>query len=171
MSCISYVFRMELPCFKCDTFEMWKCSFTKSCGILMNLVVSATGLGPYSHLCVRKFLAYLRQLGILVSLRTQGIVRTLILVFLPLAYAKTVFSTFCVGKMVFWGLAYVGRKRTLCEIRQREVRQSKMIGNMLVGETEVSWAGFCLKWHKFGMIKNINICLLSFNSPILRVSK
>ena len=40
-----------------------------------------------------------------------------------------------------------------------------------VGETGVSWAGFCLKWHKFGMIKNINICLLSFNSPILRLSK
>ena len=78
--------------------------------------------GPHSQLCVRKFLAYLRQLGNLVSLRTQGIVCTLILVFLRLAYAKTVFSTFCVGKIVFWGLACVGRKRTLCEIQQREVR-------------------------------------------------
>ena len=26
-----------------------------------------------------------------------------------------------------------------------------------VEETGVSWAGFCLNWHKFGMIKNI-IC-------------
>ena len=54
----------------------------------------------------KQFFAYLRQLGILVSLRTQGIVRTLILVFLPIAYAKTVFSTLYVGK---W---YSGALRT-----------------------------------------------------------
>ena len=41
----------------------------------------------------------------------------------------------------------------------------------VIGETGASWAGFCLRWHKFGMIKNINICLLSLNSPILRLSK
>ena len=27
--------------------------------------------------------------------------------------------------------------------------------SLRVGETGVSWAGFCLMWHKFGMIKNI----------------
>ena len=26
------------------------------------------------------------------------------------------------------------------------------------------WAGFCLGWHKFGMINNINICLLSLTA-------
>ena len=40
-----------------------------------------------------------------------------------------------------------------------------------IGETGASWASFCLRWHKFGMLKNINICLLSLNSPILRLSK
>ena len=49
--------------------------------------------------------------------------------------------------------------------------QIDLLGSKCIGETGVSLAGFSLKWHKFGMIKNINICLLSFNSPIPRLSK
>ena len=55
-------------------------------------------------------IAYLRKCGILVSMRTRTILRTLVLVFVARAYAKTVYPTFCVRKLAFSGFAYVRRE-------------------------------------------------------------
>ena len=57
-----------------------------------------------------------RLIDILVSLRTQTVLRMLVLVFLALAYAKSVFSTFCLRKVacLYFAYAYaakIGRER------------------------------------------------------------
>ena len=55
-------------------------------------------MGPYSYLCVRKLFAYLRKFGIIVSMRTQTILRTLVLVFLGRAYANRYYRLFAYAK-------------------------------------------------------------------------
>ena len=39
-----------------------------------------------------------------------------------------------------------------------------------LGETGVSWAGFCLKSHNSGMLEHITVCLLSLDSQFLYYS-
>ena len=52
---------------------------------------------------------------------------------------------------------YDDRKKRRCLVLLRPIR---IHCSSQIGETGSSWAGFCVRWHKFGMIKNINICLL-----------
>ena len=72
-------------------------------GLFVDIIYTPPGTVFLSAYASYLLNAYQRKFGILVSLRTQTISRTLVLVFLARAYAKSVFLTFCLRKVAFSG--------------------------------------------------------------------